>query len=163
MNDNITDELRDANQQIMTVNAEVLAAAKRTLTERDKKYLDYFWNRKTKTIRESFPRAVLCFFESETVHPSLGSMVASRVDADMAQLASKGYVEVTSTISPREYTLTKQGLVYLKDQHPRLIILFDRFWEKLPKPLTLAIKAIGLLGTVVGLVASVLGIVQYFR
>lgn len=163
MNDNITDDLRDANQQMMTVSAEIMEAAKRTLTERDKKYLDYFWNRKTKRIRESFPRAVLCFFESETVHPSLSSMVASRVDADMAQLASKGYVEVQITIPAREYTLTKQGVAYLKDQHPHLLVLFDRLWEKLPRPLTLAIKAIGLIATLVGLVASVLGIVQYFR
>ena len=163
MNDDITDDLRDTNQQMMTVNIEIMEAAKRTLTERDKKYLDYFWNRKTKKIRESFPRTVLCFFESETEHPSLSSMVASRVNADMAQLASKGYVEVTRTIPPREYTLTKQGVAYLKDQHPHLIVLFDRLWERLPRPLTLAIKAIGLVASLVGLVASVLGIVQYFH
>jgi hypothetical protein len=163
MRDDITDELRDATQTIMTANAQRLDTAKRALSKRDKKYLDYFWNRKTKTIRESLPRAVLCFFESETVHSSLVSIVTASVEVDMAQLASKGYVEVPKTMHPSEYALTKQGVAYLKDQHPRLIILLDRLWEKLPKPLSLAIKAIGLVATLVGLAASVLGIIQYFR
>lgn len=89
----LSERMRGLTENALNTTASITEQRKRALTTGNKRYLEYFWNTKTQTIRSTVPFAVISFLEAETVHESLSELIASRVRADMLDLISKGYVE----------------------------------------------------------------------
>jgi hypothetical protein len=150
---NQSDEIRDLTDTLMSQATRITAEAKRALSEREKRYLEYFWNAKTQALRRSLHESIISFFESEMFDESQATVISARVRADLMMLEGKGYIEPTK-YRPYEYKLTGDGVGFLKDVHPRLIVLLDRLWDRTPRFLALTVA-------IVGLVASIFGIIQF--
>jgi hypothetical protein len=154
--DEISEKLRDSTERMLDQNARNIEEQKHRLTSGEKRYLEYFWNPKTKTFRESIPLRVISFLEAESWHSSMNDLVDVRVDSDLFSLEIKGYIAPFRKDDERKYSLTPLGVGYMKDAHPKLIVLWERIFDRTPKLLSLTV-------TILGLVASVFGIIQFFH
>ena len=159
MNDdfkNTSEIIREATHNLMEVAAEVSEAARRALSNGERRYLEYFWNPKRQELRTDMPLQVIAFLEAESRHDSLHSAVDAQVRADITGLAAKGYLTISGSRERTTATLTNMGVAYVKDAHPKLIVLWERLLERTPKPWSLVI-------TLVGFAASIFGIIQFFH
>jgi hypothetical protein len=129
----------------------------RSLTKDEKRYLNYFWNAKTKTIRSSLPLNVITFFETE--HQGKTSSPASEIELEgKFRTGLRDYVRQSgggTLFGSSQFSLTNKGVEYIKDEHPRLVVLFERAIDRVPW--------LTFLFGVIGLVSSVLGIISFIK
>jgi len=141
--------------ELLNRNAEALDDAQRQITEDDERVLEYFWDRRQKKLRGPIPQTVILFFESDGWHATLSDLIRSRVALVTLRLAIKGYLtEHSDSQDQKYYELTKDGTEYLVTKHPTVLA----YWEKL---LALSPPTASLIVALVGLVASIMGIVQF--
>jgi hypothetical protein len=124
------------------------------LSSREKEYLEYFWNSKKREKHDFLPLDVIAFFELDAKDSSIYEDVKSRVLMDMNHLGDKGYVKKSGNDTQIKFELNNEGIKFINDAHPKLIVLWEGFFERTPKILSFLIG-------LVGVVASVLGIIQF--
>jgi hypothetical protein len=139
--------------------------ARLALAPDHERILEYFWNSKRREERVELPLAVVYFFESEGSSGTFRMLDESRVNVLVAELIAKGYID-RSTRKPDQYNfmvraeeiLTPKplGLKFLYKRHPPVFVWWTKLLDATPSAVSLAI-------TVVGLVASVFGIVDFLR
>ena len=126
----------------------------RPLTRDQKRILDYFWNRKTATHRPRLPQSVLWFLETDCFSKDDPDVIQARADLLTLQLHIKQYIERSSDQTGVYFELTPKGETYLRFSHPRIVNYLQRMIELSPPLLTLTI-------TIVGFIASIVGIIQF--
>jgi hypothetical protein len=131
-----------------------LREAQAALTDDERRLLEYFWNRRKKEIRDRLSEVIINWFETDQHDKSMAEIIIAQTDCDMLSLRTKGYIESVGSRQPAVYSLTKQGVEYLKDRHPRIIAIWESFLESTPSFWTF-------IGTLVGLIASALGIYEF--
>jgi hypothetical protein len=124
------------------------------LSSQEKEYLEYFWNSKKREKHDFLPLDVIAFFELDAKDSSIYEDVKSRVLVDMNHLGDKGYVKKSGNDTQIKFELDNEGIKFINDAHPKLIVLWEGFFERTPKILSFLIGLIGV-------VASVLGIIQF--
>ena len=147
-------ELNATTDRLLQQNATELDRLQGDLTADHERILDYFWNDKKQVLRPRLPQLVIWFFEADSWHETLGDMIRSRVDVLTIELEIKKYVVAKSDSHGKYFELSPNGVAYLKDAHPTVMMYWQRF-------LQLAPPSVSLLVALVGLVASVFGIIQF--
>lgn len=149
------DSLDDATLQLLDGTAKAMDRARTSLSEKEARILEYFWDARHKRIRSTMPQSVVCFFEADEYDSSLENVIVSKVNAWVARLVSKGYLSERQEGARTLYELTRQGMSYLKDQHPALLANWQSLIEFTPPIVSLTVGAITF-------IAAVLGIVEFF-
>jgi hypothetical protein len=141
---------------LLDQNAKALDKALKQLSPDQKRYLEYFWNGRRREIRDRLPLEIIYFFEKEPHHGTLAELTESEVNVAMLDLVIKGYIKETGTGRDVVYLLAQPGVEYLKDRHPRLIVLWQRFLDTTPAPVSLTIGFIGFVASLFGIYEGVL-------
>jgi hypothetical protein len=130
----------------------------RSLTSNEKRLLSYFWNATAKGIRRSVPLQVIAFLEAEQRNTDPTDAFEITITGELVTLAKKGLITQSGGVVSGNpvYSLTQDGTVYVRDKHPRLVVYWQALLERTPALVTFLIA-------LVGLVASILGIVQFLR
>ena len=155
--EDITRMVTEALEKLHEVNER----NRRAISPSHKRILEYFWNSKRKQIRDALPLAVVDFFESEESSATFRMLNVSNVNLLIAELIAKGYID-PPVRKPGQVraedilTLKRLGLDFLYKRHPYVFVWWTKILDALPSSVSLAMAA-------VGLVASVLGILQFFR
>lgn len=130
------------------------------LTEDHMRILEYFWNKHAHEVRKSMPFEVITFFESEKQKSDDSEQARGRTKAFLKELEIKGMLEVPTSgyvlrsIDGERYKLTVAGAAYISQRHPKALTWWSKILERTPDSLSLGV-------TLVGLVASVFGIIQF--
>jgi hypothetical protein len=136
-----------------------------TLGPAHERMLEYFWNSKRKQERAALPISVAHFFESSDSPDNQHMLIESSTNLVISELVAKGYL-VRTKRQPDQYnfmvrdedmlTLTSQGLKYLWRRHPPVLLWWTKLLDATP-------SSVSLLITIIGLVASVVGIIDFLR
>lgn len=121
-----------------------------------RRIMDYFWKKRTRSFQDHVPTSVIYFLEDEkgswsTDHDLFGltNGIDNYLGAGSSYLAGK-----TSLNDEKGYELTAEGKVYLTKRHWPVIDLWERALELSPPTLSL-------FAAVVCFIAAVLGIVDF--
>ena|GEM_PF-3603306 len=139
---------------------------KKALNSAHERLLGYFWNEKSQRIRTRIPRKVVLFFESDALDNDLKGQGPGFARSHILELIHKGYLEqirakdIAEEIELQEFgkeeflRLTPQGVEWTKNKHPTVLMYWEQIRQFFP-------SWINLLVTLIGLVASVFGIIQF--
>jgi hypothetical protein len=139
---------------------------KKSLNSAHEKVLGYFWNEKSQRIRTRIPTKVILFFESDALNNDLKGQGPGSARTVVLELIDKGYLEkirvkdIAEEILLREFgkeeflTPTAQGVEWIKNKHPTVLMYWERIRQLFP-------SWVNLLVTLIGLVASIFGIIQF--
>jgi hypothetical protein len=130
-------------------NWNFLNRQRKRLSEGQARILEYFWNKRRREIRSGLPVDIIYFFEAEPRPEESADMSKTETDLAMMELSQKGYV--IRDYDSGGYLLTKDGIVYLKDQHPELIVLLQRLIDSTPAPISIAAGWIAFIAAVFGI------------
>lgn len=143
------------------VSQEEIDASKKMWRKDQRRIMDYFWNKRTRSPREHVPTSVIYFLEAER-----GSSIRATTDFELSgletdnsyvgsnYLGDKKYLARKTLNGEDGYEPTGDGEVYMTQRHPLLFQLWEKALEQSPPTLILFV-------TVVGFVASVFGIIQF--
>ena len=147
------DSMQDLTREVRARTRQALEENERRLTANERAVLEHFWNDRRQELRLEIPKEVLYFLEGE-VHPkSEGLLIRGETESILLSLSSKGYLE-SALLREAKARLSIQGAVFLTEQHPTLLMYWARTLHLIP-------PSFSLIATVIGLVASVFGIVQF--
>jgi len=120
---------------------------RKSLSSKQARYMDYFWNSKLRKPRLRVPANLITFFESDGMHGNMLQLIHLETVTEMSELASKGYVDYVE--NGDYYQLTVDGMSYVKDEHPNLIAVWEEFWERRGKVARFIAEVIGIIGTLI--------------
>jgi|ERR1700687_336426 len=137
------------------------AASKKMWRNDQRRLMDYFWNRRTRSPREYLPTSVIYFLEDAgsgkplmTINFELSGLETDNNYAGSNYLGNKKYLERTTLNGEKGYVLTADGKVYMAQRHP----LIFQFWEK---ALELSSPTLSFFVTVVSFVGAVFAIIEF--
>jgi len=144
------------------VSQEQIDDSKKMWRKDQRRIMDYFWNRRTRSLREHLPTSVIYFLEEagsgnllrDTIDFELSGLETDNNHAGANYLGDKKYLARKTLNGENGYELTGDGKVYMTQRHPPIF----QFWEK---ALELSSPTLTFLVAVVGFVASVVGIIQF--
>jgi len=126
-----------------------------TLQDEEKRVLEHFWNSDQRVKRSKLPLSVIAFLDDESLKKPHTPSQAPPVLVILERLRTRKYVRQSSGgFSQFEYELDVEGNTYLERAHPSLLVLWDNVVARIPRILIVVV-------TLIGLVSSVLGIMQY--
>jgi len=134
-------------------SAEALDRLQRALGGDHERILGYFWNDKSQKLRFRLPEPVIWFFETDGYHETLTDLIRSRVNLLTLELDRKKYFVSKSDRDGNYFELTPQGVAYLMDKHPTLLVYWKLFLDLLS-------NWWGLMAGSVGFVAAVMDLIQ---
>jgi hypothetical protein len=127
-----------------------------SLSDDEKRYIEYFWSRNTQKIRYSIPITVIAFLEADYLGTQYNSVLETKLIAALSAKNLRRYLHLPTGISmfgQAQFALTNEGIEYLKDRHPKILVLVQRMWEQMPW--------VTFIITVAGFVAAIIDIVRF--
>lgn len=124
--------IRELTMELMNATIGFQKEMRRELTTKEISYLEYFWNKKKKIIREAIYLDYIAFVVNDGFSSELHETKKAFIKIDLSKLCSKGYLEEGKDSQGVLYKLTAIGMNRFKDLHPNIISVIERFIDKTP-------------------------------